>query len=299
MATASKIQWTDHTWNPWRGCTKVSDGCKFCYADTLSKRNPKTLGIWGRNGTRVIASDSAWRDPAKWNEWAARGVCYHCGGRGEFKHDGDLVGCADCQGTGSFGAPYRARVFCASLADVGEGPETMPDGSWLDVQMARVRLSKLIMESESLDFLLLTKRPQNMTKYFDAAVLSRCWVGTSVENQEAADERIPHLLKVPAAVRFLSVEPMLGPVNIQSAINLMPWQIGGGDAELHWVIVGCESGGHAREMKTEWAQSIADQCRAASVAFFMKQLVINGKVSGELDDFPESLRIRQMPQRSK
>jgi protein gp37 len=283
MAENSKIQWTHHTFNPWRGCTKVSGGCKFCYADKLSKRNPKTLGIWGPNGTRVIAAESAWREVYSWNRKAKE-------------------------------AGERHRVFCASLADVGEGPETMPDGSWIDVQAARTRLSVLIMECEHLQFLLLTKRPENMTKYFDAQVLERSWVGTSVENQAAADERIPRLLSIPAAVRFLSCEPLLGDVDLRYvaiepptiALNALTGEIwnvayGGeqpfGKGPVHWVICGCESGAQRRPMQSDWARSIRDQCKSAGVPFFMKQMEcgLPGRVVGELEDFPSDLRVREFP----
>ena len=258
----TNIQWCHHTFNPWRGCTKVSEGCKFCYADKLSKRNPKTLGIWGPQGTRVIAAESAWREVYSWNRKA--------------KDDGE-----------------RHRVFCASLADVGEGPETMPEGSWIDVQAARTRLSVLIMECEHLRFLLLTKRPENMTKYFDAMVLERCWVGTSVENQAAADTRITRLLSIPAAVRFLSCEPLLGPLDFWNADG--DRLRGGMRGGIHWCIVGCESGVQRRPMRTDWAKSIRYQCKAAGIPFFMKQMECDGRVVGELDDFPDDLRIREFP----
>lgn len=109
MAENSKIQWTHHTFNPWRGCTKVSEGCKHCYAETMSKRNLKVLGQWGPNGTRVVASESMWREPMKWDAAAKA-------------------------------AGERHRVFCASLADVFEGRDTMPESSWEAVEAARVRL---------------------------------------------------------------------------------------------------------------------------------------------------------------
>jgi protein gp37 len=222
MAQDSKIAWTTHTFNPWRGCTKVSDGCKFCYADTLSKRNPKTLGIWGKNGTRVVAAESAWKEPVKWNKLAEQ-------------------------------AGERHRVFCASLADVFEAADTMPADSLPAVRAARVRLFELIRTTPHLDWLLLTKRPENWRSVIEETLIlcqgggpddknyfrdhdgdfpegdlanwlndwtgdeppDNVWLGTSVENQEAADERIPHLLKCPAAVRFLSCEPLLGPVNLR------------------------------------------------------------------------------------
>lgn len=141
MAENSKIEWTTHTFNPWRGCTKVSEGCRNCYAETMSGRNPKVLGVWGPSGTRVVASEAMWREPLKWNADAAkRGV--------------------------------HARVFCASLADVFEGPETMPADAWPKVRAARVRLFHLMNATPHLDWLLLTKRPENVRRF---CVEDRSW----------------------------------------------------------------------------------------------------------------------------
>lgn len=262
MAENSKIEWTHHTFNPWRGCTKISPGCANCYAETMSHRNPKTLGEWGPNGVRVIAAESYWRLPLKWNKQAAK-------------------------------AGERHRVFCASLADVFEDRPELID--------ARKRLFRLIHATAHLDWLLLTKRPENIAKHqelfadeidtyeaeaFSKVWMRRVWLGVSVENQAAADERIPLLLQCPAAVRFLSVEPLLGRV-------LMPYCPTG--PMIDWVIVGCESGSHRRPMQQEWAESLASQCRAADCAFFMKQMEVNGKVAGEMDSFPTGLRVREFP----
>lgn len=257
MAENTKIEWTHHTFNPWRGCTKVSAGCANCYAETLSKRNPATLGIWGDSGTRVVAAESYWKQPLKWNRDAAA-------------------------------AGERRRVFCASLADVFEDrPElTKP----------RRRLFDLINETPDLDWLLLTKRPENIEPMFDDVKrhfnwdedmsVMNIWLGTSVENQEQADKRIPELLKIPAAVRFLSCEPLLGPVDLLKAFPAMGCSRfkdvdettgevladGAGLADIHWVIAGGESGPNARPMHPDWARSLRDQCKAANVPIFIKQM---------------------------
>lgn len=254
MGQDSNIEWTHHTFNPWRGCTKVSEGCKHCYADVMSKRNPGVLGIWGPRGSRVVAAESYWKLPLKWAK-AARA------------------------------AGERRRVFCASLADVFEGPETMPAEAWPLVQSARARLFDLISDTPDLDWLLLTKRPQNVKPQLIAAgrgfqdLPPWVWIGTSVEDQAAADERIPHLLQIPAHVRFLSCEPLLGPVDLAE-------HLGGGYVKfrdgkmvpanvthkpIHWVICGGESGPHARPMHPGWARQLRDQCQAAGVAFHFKQ----------------------------
>lgn len=279
MAENSKIELTHHTFNPWRGCTKVSEGCTNCYAETMSGRNPKTLGVWGKSGTRVIASESMWKQPLKWDKAAAE-------------------------------AGERHRVFCASLADVFEGEDTMPDDSWRAIREARRRLFDLIIATPNLDWLLLTKRPANIetvlkTAYptiyglnlsgantFIDAWMDRVWIGTSVENQEQADKRIPELLKVKAKVRFLSMEPLLGPVSLRwlpawrredgsrtalrcDAVDLETRSLNtnhlDGLRELDWVIVGGESGPKARPMHPDWPMAIRDQCQAAGVPFHFKQ----------------------------
>lgn len=253
MATNSKIEWTHHTFNPWRGCTKVSDGCKNCYAETMSKRNPRVLGIWGDNGTRVVASESMWREPVKWNAQAAaiQEMWEHSEGP-----KGDR--------------PERPRVFCASLADVCEDRH--------DLIEPRIRLKRLIESTPHLEWLLLTKRPEQFLRLFYGPEWwpKNIWVGTSCENQQTADERIPHLLRVPAAVRFLSCEPLLGPIDLQSsrafggADGHDVRQTGGGS--VRWVIAGGESGSAARPCNIDWIRAIRDQCKAAGVACFVKQL---------------------------
>lgn len=291
MGASTAITWCDATFNAWRGCTKVSEGCKFCYAETLSKRNPKVLGMWGSKGTRVVASESMWREPLKWN--------------------------AEAKAAGE-----RRRVFCASLADVFEGPETCSPEAYAVTVAARERLFQMARDTNWLDWLFLTKRPENIPTALKAIKHPRFphtdfwalqnenprpnwWFGTSVENQEAADKRIPELLKVPAAVRFLSCEPLLGPVDLgawlddgvccpECGYEAVPdgdewvcdnpsghgsecgWRGNEDDVvpasnPLHWVIAGGESGPHARPMHPDWARSLRDQCQSAGVAFHFKQ----------------------------
>lgn len=255
----TKIEWTSftradgsiapgYTFNPWRGCTKVSDGCTNCYAETMSGRNPGNLGVWGKHGTRVIASESMWKQPLKWNKAAEA-------------------------------AGERHRVFCASLADVFEGPDTMPEASWEAVSYARERLGTLIDDTPHLDWLLLTKRPQNVLKYGTLGyrwtmegLSDNVWIGTSVEDQKTADERIPELLKIPAKVRFLSMEPLLGPIDLSEWLWMLKGAKGNPCDLIDWVIVGGESGPNARPFNVAWARSIVKQCKDAGVPVFMKQL---------------------------
>lgn len=237
MGQDSKIEWCDHTFNPWTGCQKVSPACDSCYAESWAKRSG--LVKWGAGEARRRTSDAYWRQPIKWNSDAER--------------DG-----------------ARRKVFCASLADVFDNQvlREWRDGLWI-----------LIESTPHLDWLLLTKRPQNIKKMLPAPGDPRVWgggwpnvwIGTTVENQEEADRRIPHLLAVPAAKRFLSCEPLLGPVDLRRFIS-QGW---GSDSptpsEIDWVICGGESGPHARPSHPDWVKSLRDQCAANDVAFFFKQ----------------------------
>ena len=192
MGAITAIQWTDHTFNPWWGCVKVSPGCQNCYAETLAHRYGTA---WGVEGERRQMADSTWAEPVKWNKAASA-------------------------------AGRRARVFCSSMADVFEANA--------QVESARARLWSLIESTPALDWLLLTKRPGNITGMVPAAWLQEprpnVWYGTSVENQKTAERRLPHLLGVPAAVRFLSCEPLLEPVSLAAWLHGVQWVITGGES---------------------------------------------------------------------
>ena len=243
MAENSKIEWCDHTFNPWIGCTKVSEGCQHCYAEQMmDKRYGKVK--WGPQGTRVRTSLANWKKPLKWNREAAK-------------------------------AGKRARVFCASLADVFEIHPSQDLDEW------RHDLFMLIQQTPHLDWLLLTKRPENVMPYlrhgWGTDLPDNVWLGTSVENQQAAFKRIPELLKVPAAVRFLSMEPLLGQVHLDLMDGVffdswMPFDWQRLDPPgIHWVIVGGESGPNARSIHPDWVRDIREQCVGAGVPFFFKQ----------------------------
>ena len=264
MAENSKIEWTTHTFNPWWGCTKVSDGCKFCYADSLATGR-FGLKVWGPTADRKPASEATWKEPLKWNKSAEK-------------------------------AGERHRVFCASMADVFEGPDTCQNPeAYKVIEDARVRLFNTIIETPHLDWLLLTKRPENIIPALQQIpVLKRdnlwdslwadgawkrnfpnVWLGTSVESQKTAEERIPYLLEIPAEVRFLSCEPLLGPV----ALDTYYREEGDSCAPcysvwldyIHWVIVGGESGPNARPMHPDWARDLRDQCQRHETPFHFKQ----------------------------
>jgi protein gp37 len=221
MAETSKIEWTDSTFNPWIGCTKVSPGCQHCYAELYSKRHG--WAPWGRGKQRQHTGKDLWKQPIKWNQEAAQ-------------------------------AGKRRRVFCASLADVFDAE--VPD-EW------REELWALIRKTPYLDWLILTKRPENFRE-----MLPNDWgdgwpnvcLMTSVEDQLRTG-RIVHLIATPAKYRALSIEPLLGPVKLKPE-----WL-----ANLNWIIAGGESMGGARPMHPQWVRDLRDQCATANVRFFFKQ----------------------------
>ncbi len=234
MGKDSKIEWTDHTMNFWWGCEKVSPACTNCYAEALSARFGHDL--WGRGKPRMRTSEKNWREPYKWDRKAkASGV--------------------------------RARVFTNSMADFFDAEVS---AQW------RADALKVIAETPNLDWLVLTKRPELIIEQLDAAGWANLpinvWIGTTVENQAMANKRIPHLLAPPARVRFLSMEPLLGPVDL----NFETYRVDSVGRSLplrrvDWVIVGGESGPGSRPMHPDWAVSLQRQCSGAGVPFHFKQ----------------------------
>lgn len=296
MGERSKIEWCDHTFNPWMGCTKVSEGCKYCYAEAqMDHRWGKVE--WGPQGARVRTSPANWRKPLAWNEAAEK-------------------------------AGRPARVFCASLADWLD--EKAPI-EWLADLLALIqetpRLDWLLLTKRPESFRARLEKALSLPRWAETTYNSlsvaedwlngippkNVWLGASVENQEQADKRIPELLKIPAQVRFLSCEPLLESVDLGRAwehyaehagyspdgnflgeLHECPNCTAGENpvdsgyncpvcegscivtgrsdlARIDWVICGGESGANARPMHPDWARGLRDQCVAASVPFFFKQ----------------------------
>jgi protein gp37 len=224
MGINSTIEWTDHTFNPWLGCTNVSPGCDHCYAESWSKRSG--LVKWG-NHARRRTSDGYWKGPIAWNARA-----------GEFarRHR------------------RRQRVFCASLADVFDNQVPI---DW------RTDLFSLIKQCRELDWLLLTKRPQNVKKMLPedwGDGYPNVWLGATAEDQTRFDQRWPHLSCLPSAIKFISYEPAIGPLRLPASGPYPDWLISGG-----------ESGGGARKMNPQWIRDVIDDCRRNGVAPFHKQ----------------------------
>jgi protein gp37 len=245
MGEKTEIAWCDSTFNPWIGCQKVSAGCDNCYAETLmDKRWHKVQ--WGPHGERKRTSENLWRQPITWNKHFAAFQAKH---------------------------GHRQRVFCASLADVFDN---QVDPQW------RKDLWDLIWVTPKLDWLLLTKRPENIEKMIGSLVvsgvmLSNVWLGTTCEDQAAYDRRWPIMQDIPARVRFISYEPAIGP------LDMIDYR-----EKPDWLICGGESGRGFRSMQDRWAYDIMDQCELFNVPFFMKQMAGKKPIPGDL-------MVRQFP----
>lgn len=286
MAENSSIEWTTHTFNPWRGCTKVSPGCANCYAETMSKRNPKTLGVWGPQGKRVVAAESQWKLSLKWDREAKEAGERHrvfCASLADVFEDwrGAMV---NAKGETMFQCCQCRHVWAADVSDYdpAKGDNGIicqeclsPGPNDMTMQDVRRRLFDLIDRTRNLDWLLLTKRPENIAKMVPVSLLCsiedgqigeptnprpNVWLGVSVEDRKHGLPRLEHLQSAPAAMRFLSVEPLLGDLGY---IDL---------TGIHWVIVGGESGPDARPCNVSWIRSIIKQCRATSLPCFVKQV---------------------------
>lgn len=252
MGKNSKIDWTDHTWNPWHGCRKVSAGCMNCYMYRDKKR-------FGSDPEKVV--------------------------RATFP---------------TFTLPCRikepSRIFVCSWSDFFiEDADPWRDGAW-----------DIMRVTPHLTYLILTKRPENIIDRLPSGwPWPNVWLGVTAENQEMADKRIPILLQIPAAVRFVSIEPMLGPVDLDDLtlrfadrsehhFNALSCDVDvDDDGDFHgkcldWVICGGESGPNPRPMEEEWAYDLLNQCRYAGVKFFMKQM------SGR-QPIPDYLNVREFP----
>lgn len=232
MAENSGIEWTHHTFNPWIGCTKVSAACDHCYAEAWDARGLQGRETrWGPHADRTRTSVSNWQKPHKWNRAAAR-------------------------------LGIRYRVFCASLADVFDNHRSI-QARWRDDLWHTISLTP------HLDWLLLTKRPQNIPRFLAderaglpawGAGWPNVWLGTSTENREEMLRRGEALMRVPAAIRFWSAEPLVGGLG-EIPANIMP----------DWIITGGENGQHYRPVNPDWFREIRNQCLARGVPFLFKQ----------------------------
>ena len=348
MGETTKIQWCDHTLNPWVGCQKVHAGCTNCYAeDMMDKRYGKAQ--WGPQGTRVLTSTANWKKPLAWDRQA--------GESGE-----------------------RRRVFCGSLCDWAEdwqGPllgsdglieriEAGNKGDMLTMDDARFRLLDMAAQCSNLNWLFLTKRPERVAGILRAWLRGQCgresphgavripsnwWFGCSVSDQETADRLVPELLAIrkvaPDSKLFVSYEPALGPVdwtritagclcpqNPDHRVDVLRggfWSRNMGFVNhsdmpsLDWLIIGGESGPHARPCNVDWIRNTVEQCNLAVLPVFVKQMgswchddfgenrcwwpgltqfrqsdvgfrvILRDPKGGEPSEWPEGLQVRQVP----
>ena len=264
MGKKSAIQWTEATWNPFHGCKKVSQGCKFCYMYRDKER-------YKQDPTKVIRSKANFDAPLKWKE--------------------------------------PKLIFTCSWSD------------WFieEADAWRPELWEIIKKTPQHTYQILTKRPERIKQCLPLDWVGgypNVWIGVSVEDQEAAELRIPILSDVPAAIRFLSIEPLIGPVDLFSeSLKGKTWTPALGDDivpmlrdSIDWIIVGGESGNETgkyqyRECKLEWIYQVVADCRVSSVPVFVKQfgthlqkaLGMKERHGGDIDEFPSALRIREFP----
>ena len=301
---STKIQWTDESWQPVVGCTKVSAGCDNCYAEKMAERlaamacsikrkKPPTESMLAY--TKAI---KMWFDPKTeksfWKDWSGKTICIESvlDKPLHWKKPRKIFVC-------SMGDLFHPGVPFAFVADVlsvlsvckhhtGQILTKRPDRMLEIFTDSRLRkhISKRTLEWDLGYAVVNPERDEGWP-------LSNVWLGVTAENQKCADERIPILLQIPAEIRFLSIEPCLSSVDLcyeaeNSYCKTRPLHI-------DWVIIGCESGPKRRPCKLEWVRSIVEQCKAADVPVFVKQLSINGKVSHKMFEWPEDLRVRQYP----
>ncbi len=272
MGKFSGISWTHHTFNPWIGCTKVSEGCRFCYAEQWDKRfsdmkdgdGNSIAGHWGPGAPRRITGQHNWNDPIRWNREAVKNNTHF-------------------------------RVFCASLADVFD--KEAPTGQ-------RERLWPLIKKTENLHWLILTKRPELINSMLPSDWgdgYPNVWLGTSTEDQKTADLRIGHLANVKAKIRFLSVEPQI------ENIDFTQWLTPKGKnwvSPFGWMIFGGESGSEARRFDPDWIREPILQAKKVDVKVFVKQMGSvwaseNGKEDkkgGDPKEWPPLFRCQEFPE---
>ena len=258
MGENSRIEWTDHTFSPWWGCTPVSEGCENCYAAAWANRYG--FDCFGKGKPRRLFGKKHWTDPIRWDRKARE------------------IG-------------VKKKVFSGSMCDVFD--EEAPEGS-------RNALFGQVLNTPNLIWILCTKRPQNIPRmtpsyWWDVGFPGNLWMLVTAENQARVDERVPLILKVPAKVRGVSIEPMVGPMDIKHLLphpfNREPhspwcedcigphpsfdgWKQTREDNHgpfLDWVVLGFESGRGARPGHPDWARKVREDCQAAGVPFFFKQ----------------------------
>ena len=277
----TRIEWADAVWNCVTGCSKVSAGCKHCYAERMAQRFAGRNGYPADEPFRVTLHPDKLDLPLHWKK--------------------------------------PRKIFVNSMSDLfhSEVPDEFIRMVWdvMRSEDSRQHTFQILTERPARMMELLQRWDWNLRDIYDQRPLPNVWLGVSVENQQTADERIPLLLQTPAAVRFVSAEPLLGPINLEdvafdreraeaarrkaggvgSPYPLDEWRLFiNRDRCLDWVIAGGESGPGARPMEIEWARSLRDQCAAAGAAFFMKQITSRGRKAPK-QSWPADLLVEEYP----
>lgn len=264
----TKIEWANETWNPITGCSPISEGCVNCYAARMSKRLAGRFGYPADNPFSITLHEDKLNVPLDWTE--------------------------------------PRKIFVCSMGDLFH---TDVPFEWVD------RVFSVMSEAPQHTYMLLTKRPGCMKKYIESLYddweiqayhrvpFNNLWLGVTAENQEMAENRIPILLQIPAAKRFVSIEPMLSEINLSllnydhvvivDALNghhgvFLPLQ--GNNARLDWVICGAETGPRKRPMENAWAESLREQCEGAGIPFFFKKDSCGNNSLNSIiyNDFPQA-----------
>lgn len=292
----TKIEWTERTWNPIVGCSIVSPGCTNCYAMRMAARIERMGSAPCYDGTtKIVNGNPVWTGLVR--QASAKVL------------------------TDPLRVKRPTMWFVNSMSDLFH--EDIPD-EWID------RVFEVMGETPEHTYQILTKRASRMRAYMnsdrpykawnarrleqEAWPARNVWLGVSTERQQEANERVPHLLATPAAVRFVSAEPLLGPINFTNMHRItgegLMRPLDGRFRTLDWIIVGGESGPGARPFHVEWARDIVSQCQSAAVACFVKQigaypvdtgpgslvrLRIKNRKGGDPTEWPKELRVRQMP----
>lgn len=321
MAVATKIEWADHTWSPWRGCQHATlpdgsqhPGCLHCYAETMAKRNPTIMGQWGPNGTRVRAAQQSWDQVRKWNSDANANQQWHSANR-SFDPERPRIFPSVCDPFEDWtdrimdhlGHYLHRCCQCGNewAADFIDDALTVKASScrncrascvetWLTMADCRRDLFNLIDETDYLTWILLTKRPENIRRFWPMvrpAILpdvdpgewyrENVWLVYSASDQSSFDQGIESLVacNILAPVIGVCLGPLVGPVRMRHHIS-----------RLDWVIVEGESGPGSRPCRPEWIRSIVKQCKDARVPCFVKQLGANVVTRNDMveDEFNSS-----------
>jgi protein gp37 len=275
----TRIEWTEKTWNPITGCTKISEGCKHCYAERMSKRLAGRCGYDKDEPFKVTLHPDKLDEPLRWRKPSKIFVC-------------------------SMGDLFHEDVPFSWITEVFD---VMCSWRWPNKEAERLGEQEYLVDPKHT-YMVLTKRPERVDQWLDWVghywpgdsplninleaehnFGQHIWLGVTAENQQRADERIPILLQIPAAKRFVSVEPMLGPVDLTQIdiggnvwINSLTgdcksyhpyggmWKINESKNKLDWIICGGETGPGARPMRSAWVISLRDQCQEAGTPFFFK-----------------------------